>query len=74
MSDSAIVYRGTLTKGAEPNTVVGRLTDSWGWTIELRGTLDLVTRAYRLTGTLGPTPAALHIATIDGPRAEEAAE
>jgi hypothetical protein len=61
-------YTGTLAKGTEPNTVVGTLTDSWGWTIELRGTLDPATRTYALTGTLGPTPAALHIDTIDGPR------
>jgi hypothetical protein len=66
-------YRGTLSKGDAPNTVVGSITDSWGWVIELRGTLDPATRAYVLTGTLGPTPAALHIVAIDGPRAEEAA-
>jgi hypothetical protein len=67
-------YTGTLAKGTEPGTVVGSITDSWGWVIELRGVLDPETRAYVLTGTLGPTPAALHIATIDGPRAEEPAE
>jgi hypothetical protein len=66
-------YTGTLTKGDAPNTVVGRLIDSFGWVIELRGVLDPETRAYVLEGRLGPTPAALHIAAIDGPRAEEAA-
>jgi hypothetical protein len=66
-------YTGTLTKGTEPNTVVGFIADPFGWRIELRGTLDPATREYRLEGRLGPTPAALHIATIDGPRAEEPA-
>jgi hypothetical protein len=67
-------YTGELRRGDAPNTVVGSITDSWGWRIELRGTLGPATRAYVLTGTLGPVPPALHIATIDGPRAEEAAE
>jgi hypothetical protein len=66
-------YTGELRRGTEPNTVVGSITDSWGWTIELRGTLDEATRTYVLTGTLGPTPPSLHIEAIDGPRAEEAA-
>jgi hypothetical protein len=68
MPDGAVVYRGTLSKGTEPNTVVGRLVDSFGWVIELRGVLDPETRAYRLEGRLGPVPPALHIDTIDGPR------
>jgi hypothetical protein len=66
-------YRGTLAKGDTPGTVVGSITDSWGWVIELRGTLDPETRAYRLEGRLGPTPPALHIVALDGPRAEEPA-
>jgi hypothetical protein len=66
-------YTGTLSKGTEPNTVVGEIRDQFGWVIELRGTLDPATREYRLEGRLGPTPAALHIDTIDGPRAEEPA-
>jgi hypothetical protein len=66
-------YTGTLAKGDAPNTAVGRLVDPFGWVIELRGTLDPETRTYALTGTLGATPAALHIAAIDGPRAEEPA-
>jgi hypothetical protein len=67
-------YTGELTKGTEPNTVVGEIRDQFGWPIILTGVLDPATRAYVLTGTLGPTPAALHIATIDGPRAEPAGD
>jgi hypothetical protein len=66
-------YRGTLEKGGAAGTVVGFIADQFGWVIELRGTLDPATRAYVLTGTLGATPASLHIVAIDGPRAEEAA-
>jgi hypothetical protein len=65
-------YTGELRRGTEPNTVVGRLVDSFGWVIELRGVMDPETRAYVLTGVLGPTPPSLHIEAIDGPRAEEA--
>jgi hypothetical protein len=61
-------YTGELRRGTEPNTVVGSITDSWGWVIELRGTLNPVTRGYVLEGRLGATPPALHIAAIDGPR------
>jgi hypothetical protein len=67
-------YTGELRRGTEPNTVVGEIRDQFGWVIHITGTLDPATRAYALTGTLGATPAALHIATIDGPRAEEPAE
>jgi hypothetical protein len=67
-------YRGTLSKGDAPGTVVGYIADVFGWPIMLTGVLDPATRAYVLTGTLGPTPPALHIAALDGPRAEEAAE
>jgi hypothetical protein len=66
-------YRGTLSKGDAPGTVVGYIADQFGWRIELRGTIDPATRRYVLEGRLGATPAALHIATIDGPRAEEPA-
>jgi hypothetical protein len=66
-------YRGTLEKGGAAGTVVGFIADQFGWRIELRGVLDPATREYRLEGRLGPTPPSLHIATIDGPRAEEPA-
>jgi hypothetical protein len=61
-------YTGELRRGTEPSTVIGRLVDSFGWVIELRGTLDPATREYRLEGRLGATPPSLHIDTIDGPR------
>jgi hypothetical protein len=67
-------YTGELRRGdALLGTVVGELRDSWGWTIHITGTIDPVTRRYVLEGRLGATPPALHIATIDGPRAGEPA-
>jgi hypothetical protein len=66
-------YTGWLKKGEVPNTIIAEIKDPFGWAIHITGTIDPVTRAYVLTGTLGRTPPALHIATIDGPRAEEAA-
>jgi hypothetical protein len=67
-------YTGELRRGTEPNTVVGEIRDQFGWPIILTGVLDPATRAYVLTGTLGPTPPSLHIAAIDGPRSAEAKE
>jgi hypothetical protein len=66
-------YTGELRRGTEPNTVVGEIRDQFGWPIILTGVLDTATREYRLEGRLGPTPPSLHIAAIDGPRAEEPA-
>jgi hypothetical protein len=67
-------YTGTLTKGDAPGTMVGEIKDKFGWVIHITGTLDPATRSYAIEGRLGPTPPALHIDTIDGPRAEEVAE
>lgn len=58
-------WTGTLTKGAEPGTVTGTLTDRWGWSVTLHGTLQ-PGGGYVLTGTLGEPPAALRVPAIDG--------
>jgi hypothetical protein len=70
MPNGDVVYTGWLKKGETPNTIIAEIKDKFGWPIILTGVLDPATRTYALTGTLGPTPASLHIATIDGPRAE----
>lgn len=59
------VWKGTLTKGTEPNTVTGSLTDSWGWSVAIHGERQ-ADGSYVLTGTLGAPPDSLRIPAIDG--------
>lgn len=63
MSDE--VWKGELRKGSDPGTVVGTLTDRFGWTVSLHGTLQ-PGGGYSLTATLGDPPESLRVTAIDG--------
>lgn len=64
MTDT-VPWTGTLSKGTEPNTVTGQLTDAWGWSVTLHGERQ-ADGSYRLVGTLGEAPACLRVLAIDG--------
>jgi len=51
--------------------VVGHLVDSWGWRVEITGTLDKEGGGYVLEARLGPVPANLHVEAIDEPITKE---
>ena len=63
--DAEAVWRGWLKRGTEPETVIGELTDHWGWTITLVGKRDAAAGGYALEGRLGEVPAALRVPAID---------
>lgn len=67
VSDEAkAVWNGYLERGEQSGTVKGELTDEWGWTVFITGTLR-PEGGYRLTGTLGPVPPSLTCPIIDDP-------
>ena len=57
-------YTGWLKRG-DNGTVEARITDEWGWSIDITGRFDEATRQYVLTGLLGEPPAALRVPAID---------
>ncbi len=59
------VWTGELRKGDMPGTVVGQMSDKWGWVVTLHGTLQ-PGGGYAITGTLGEPPACLRVPAIDG--------
>ena len=63
MSDP--VWRGELRKGDAPGTIVGRMSDKWGWCVAIHGERQ-ADGSYALTGTLGEPPACLRVPAIDG--------
>lgn len=65
--DKAIIWTGWLKRGEQAGTVVGELKDTWGWPIEIKGTLDKENGGYVLTGTTGTVPDALRVPIVDDP-------
>ena len=57
-------YTGWLKRG-ENGTVEARITDEWGWSIDITGTFDESSRTYRLDGVLGEPPEKLRVAALD---------
>lgn len=49
-------WTGTLRRGTEPDTIVGILTDTFGFTIAITGTRTA--EGYTLVGVPGSTPEA----------------
>ncbi len=64
-TEASVIWTGRLTRGDAPGTVVGHLVDSWGWRVEITGTLDKEGGGYVLEARLGPVPANLHVEAID---------
>ena len=58
------IYRGSIKKGTEPNTIVGAITDAWGWSVFLKGTRQ-DDGSYLIEGTLGEVPDALKLPLLD---------
>jgi len=70
-TEASVIWTGRLTRGDAPGTVVGHLVDSWGWRVEITGTLDKEGGGYVLEARLGPVPATLHVEAIDEPITKE---
>ena len=62
------IWHGALRRGPG-GTLVGELTDRWGWRVEITGVFNEQLREYELTGVLGDPPTALRVAAIDEPAA-----
>lgn len=58
------IWTGYLAKGDAPGTVIGRLTDAWGYFVDIRGERQ-PDGTYKLLGTLG-IPDDLKVQAIDG--------
>ena len=69
-TEASVIWTGRLTRGDAPGTVVGHLVDSWGWRVEITGTLD-PEGGYRLEARLGPVPDSLRVEAIDEPITKE---
>jgi len=70
-TEASVIWTGRLTRGDTAGTVVGHLVDSWGWRVEITGTLDKEGGGYVLEARLGPVPANLHVEAIDEPITKE---
>lgn len=62
------IWHGALRRGQD-GTVVGHLTDRWGWRVEITGVFNEGAREYELTGMLAEPPATLRVAALDEPAA-----
>lgn len=66
-ADKPPVYAGHLKRGPTPDTIVGVLTDQWGWEIHLEGVRNPAGGGYTLMGRLGAhIPPTLRQPVIDG--------
>lgn len=65
--EKAVIWNGWLKRGEAAGTVVGELKDSWGWPIEIEGTLDKENGGYILRGRTGTVPDSLRVPIVDAP-------
>lgn len=67
VKDKPAIWTGWLKRGETQGTVQGEITDQWGWSVYITGTLDKENGGYRLEGRLGPPPDSLRVPIVDDP-------